>query len=45
VRRAENRSLASDGDTRLIGTKHLWLFAEANIPYALHEGVGRSGWV
>ena len=32
VRRAENRRLASDGDTRLIGTKHLWLFAEANVP-------------
>jgi transposase len=32
VRRAENRKLAADGDTRLVGTKHLWLFAEANVP-------------
>lgn len=32
VRRAENRKLAADGDTRLVGTKHLWLFQEANVP-------------
>lgn len=32
VRRAENRKLAAEGDTRLVGTKHLWLFAEPNVP-------------
>jgi transposase len=32
VRRAENRKLVSEGDTRLVGSKHLWLFNEHNVP-------------
>lgn len=32
VRRAENRKLSAEGDTRLVGSKHLWLFNEANVP-------------
>ena len=32
VRRSENRKLMVDGDTRLVGSKYLWLFNEANVP-------------
>jgi transposase len=32
IRRAENRKLLADGDTRLVGSKHLWLFNELNVP-------------
>lgn len=32
VRRAENRKLVAEGDTRLVGSKHLWLFNEHNVP-------------
>jgi transposase len=36
VRRAENRKLVNEGDTRLVGSKHLWLFNEHNIPEHRH---------
>jgi len=32
VRRRENRGLRADGDERLVGTKHMWLYAEENLP-------------
>lgn len=32
VRRAENRKLLEKGDKRLVGSKHLWLWNEANVP-------------
>jgi transposase len=32
VRRAENRKLVASGDTRLVGSKHLWLSCEHNVP-------------
>src|SRR5690606_32872327 len=32
VRRSENRKLMTEGDTRLVGSKYLWLFNEANVP-------------
>ncbi len=31
VRRAENKQLASEGDTRLKGTKHFWLYNNENV--------------
>jgi transposase len=31
VRRKENRLLRADGDDRLVGTKHLWLYAHENL--------------
>jgi len=31
VRRAENKQLASEGDNRLKGTKHLWLYNNENV--------------
>lgn len=36
VRRAENRKLVDQGDTRLVGSKHLWLFNEHNVPEHRH---------
>ena len=32
VRRRENKALRAEGDERLVGTKHLWLYGEGNIP-------------
>ena len=32
VRRKENKLLRTDGDDRLVGTKHLWLYGAENIP-------------
>jgi transposase len=32
VRRGENKVLRSDGDERLVGSKHMWLYAEENLP-------------
>lgn len=32
VRRAENKVLRADGDDRLVGSKHLWLYGAENIP-------------
>jgi transposase len=32
VRRRENRALRADGDERLVGTKHMWLYAQENLP-------------
>lgn len=31
VRRRENKALRADGDDRLVGTKHLWLYAAENL--------------
>lgn len=31
VRRAENKELASEGDNRLKGTKHMWLYNDENV--------------
>jgi len=32
VRRRENRMLREEGDDRLVGSKHMWLYAEENLP-------------
>jgi transposase len=32
VRRSEHRSLKADGDDTLTGSKHLWLYAQENVP-------------
>ncbi len=32
VRRRENKALRADGDDRLVGSKHLWLYGDGNIP-------------
>ena len=32
VRRRENKALRADGDDRLVGSKHLWLYGAENIP-------------
>jgi len=32
VRRQENKILRADGDERLVGSKHMWLYAEENLP-------------
>lgn len=32
VRRRENKALRADGDDRLVGSKHLWLYGEGNVP-------------
>lgn len=32
VRRSENRKLVAEGDERLVGSKHLWLWNEENVP-------------
>lgn len=32
VRRRENRVLVDEGDARLVGTKHMWLYAKENVP-------------
>lgn len=32
VRRRENRALRAVGDDRLVGSKHLWLYAAENVP-------------
>lgn len=32
VRRGENRALRADGDERLVGSKHMWLYAAENLP-------------
>jgi transposase len=34
VRRAENKQLANEGDSRLKGTKHWWLYNGDNIKHA-----------
>lgn len=31
VRRRENKALRADGDDRLVGTKHLWLYGKENL--------------
>lgn len=41
VRRAENRKLVAKGDTRLVGSKHLWLFNEHNVPERRHVEFGK----
>jgi len=33
VRRAENKALQAEGDERLKGTRHLWLFNKSNLSY------------
>ncbi len=37
VRKAEHRALLAEGNRVLVGTKHLWLFSEENLPEALEE--------
>jgi len=37
VRRAENKQLIKEGDSRLKGTKHLWLYNEENVKAAQNE--------
>lgn len=37
VRRAENKQLGSEGDRRLKGTKHWWLYNESNVKEAHRE--------
>ncbi len=37
VRKAEHRTLLAEGNRVLVGTKHLWLFSEENLPEALEE--------
>jgi len=37
VRKTENRALLAEGNRILVGTKHLWLFSEENLPEALEE--------
>jgi transposase len=32
VRRRENKALRAQGDDRLVGSKHLWLYGDGNIP-------------
>lgn len=32
IRRRENKQLRADGDDRLVGSKHLWLYGEENLP-------------
>jgi len=32
VRRGENKQLRADGDERLVGSKHMWLYAAENLP-------------
>jgi transposase len=32
VRRGENKVLRADGDERLVGSKHMWLYAKENLP-------------
>jgi len=32
VRRRENRALRAEGDERLVGSKHMWLYAAENVP-------------
>lgn len=32
VRRRENRALRADGDSTLVGSKHMWLYAHENLP-------------
>lgn len=32
VRRRENRAIRADGDERLVGSKHLWLYATERVP-------------
>lgn len=32
VRRAENKALRAEGDNRLVGSKHLWLYAAESVP-------------
>jgi transposase len=32
VRRRENRALRAEGDERLVGSKHMWLYAAENLP-------------
>jgi len=32
VRRRENRALRAEGDDRLVGSKHMWLYAAENLP-------------
>jgi transposase len=32
VRRGENKVMRADGDERLVGSKHMWLYGEENLP-------------
>jgi transposase len=41
VRKGENRALRAEGIDTLVGTKYLWLYAEANLP-AKHKGAFRA---
>lgn len=41
VRRAENKQLAGEGDDRLKGTKHFWLYNEENAKVAQSEQFAR----
>jgi len=34
VRRAENKALRADGDDRLVGSKHLWLYGAENLVHS-----------
>jgi len=37
VRRAENKQLASEGDNRLKGSKHFWLYNDENVKARHHD--------
>lgn len=36
VRRRENKVLRADGDERLVGSKHMWLYGAENLPERYH---------
>lgn len=40
-RRSENKELARDGDYRLVGTKHFWLYNEESVKIAQNEQFDR----
>ena len=37
IRRGENKTLRADGDDRLVGSKHLWLYGEENFPHDRYD--------
>ena len=41
VRRDENRELTATGDETLVGTKHLWLWRQENLPERHHDWFAR----
>lgn len=41
IRRQENRSLRASGDERLVGSKHMWLYGEENLPERYLEDFAR----